>query len=42
MKKLLSKFPVEGDVENDTFYLLNQGKVFVTINQKSQYYFIPY
>lgn len=32
MKKLFSKFPVEGDVENDAFYLLNQGKVFVTIN----------
>ena len=32
MKKLLSKLPVEGDVENDAFYLLNQGKVFVTIN----------
>ena len=32
MKKLLSKFSVEGDVENNAFYLLNQGKVFVTIN----------
>lgn len=33
IKKALSKFPVGGDIENNALYLLNQGKVFVTINQ---------
>ena len=32
MKKLLSKFPVEGDLKDNAFSLLNQGKIFVTMN----------